>query len=515
MLDRVESPSSDADGSSNRSNDYDVIVIGAGLSGICAASHLARSRPNDRILILEAREAIGGTWDLFRYPGVRSDSDMFTLGFGFRPWTDGATLADGPAIRNYVRETATAYDLDRRIAFQHKVRAADWSSDAARWSLAVETPEGERTLTANFVFCCTGYYDYDQGHMPDYPGAETYGGRLVHPQKWPEDLEIEGKRFAVIGSGATAVTLVPALADRGAKHVSMVQRTPTYIMTLPKYDRVVKFLQNTLPAMAAYRLARIKNILRSVYIFQMAKLLPNAVRKTVKKNAIEELGDKANVEVDFNPPYDPWDQRFCVAPDGDFFQAIKRGDADIVTGKIDTFTEGGVRMEDGREVAADVIISATGLKLKVAGGMKMTVDGEERALANTFTYRGAMFSGVPNLGFTFGYTNASWTLKCEMSVKWMVKLLNHMERAGVDIVLPTPPEGMAEREFLNLTSGYIQRSKDILPKQGTDAPWVARQNYFRDYFGFAFGGFAKGLSFGKATVKPGDTAKDAKETVAA
>ena len=490
----------------NEAQELDVVVIGAGLSGICAAAHLAMSRPKDSFLILEARDAIGGTWDLFRYPGIRSDSDMFTLGFGFRPWTDGATLADGPSIREYVRETAKEYDLERRIAYRHKAVAADWSSEEARWTLTVDAPEGRKTLKARFVFCCTGYYDYDQGYTPDFPGIERFQGKVVHPQAWPEDLEVKGQRFAVIGSGATAVTLAPALADRGAK-VAMVQRTPTYIMSMPEQDRYVRFFQRNLPTMLAYRLARAKNILRAMYVYKMSKAFPNLIRKAVRKNALDELGDKANVDVDFNPPYDPWDQRFCVAPDGDFFKAVKRGDAEIVTGQIETVTESGLKMTDGREVPADVIVTATGLQLKLAGGMAFSVDGEPTSLADKLFYRGTMFSGVPNLGFTFGYTNASWTLKCELAVKWLVRMLTHMERKGADIVTPTPPEGMERQEFLALDSGYIQRAKHLLPKQGVKAPWLARQNYIRDLFGYSFMGFRDGLVFSKRKGAPEGGAK--------
>lgn len=484
--------------------DLDVAVIGAGLSGICAAAHLAASRPDDDFLVFEARAAIGGTWDLFRYPGVRSDSDMYTLGYSFRPWPGDAALADGPSILDYIRRTAKELDLEKRIAFRHRLVAADWSSDQARWTLTVETPGGRRRFKARFVLFCSGYYDTESGSTPALPGVADFRGDIAHPQAWPEDLPLEGRRVALIGSGATAVTLLPALAARGA-HVVQIQRTPSYVMSLPATDHLAAFLRRYLPGRLAYALTRWKNILQGMVFYQLARRRPDWVRRQVKTAAARELGDRADVETDFNPPYDPWDQRFCVAPDGDFFQAIRRGEAEIVTGQIERFTELGVLMKDGREIEADLAVTATGLKLKLAGGAALSVDGRPFSIAESTAYRGAMFSGAPNLFAVFGYVNASWTLKSELIIAWALRLMAHMDRIGAQAATPVPPEDMARRRLVGLSSGYIRRGRHLLPQQGAKPPWRAHQNYLRDLVGFRFGRIGRGLVFSSPAGRPGRT----------
>ncbi|MEL6978101.1 MAG: NAD(P)/FAD-dependent oxidoreductase [Pseudomonadota bacterium] len=502
MLDEAKDESAEPGAPTARGAMLDVAIIGAGLSGVCAGAHLAQSRPQDEFLIFEAREAIGGTWDLFRYPGIRSDSDMFTLGFSFRPWTDGKAIADGPSILNYVRETAEAYGLDKRMRFGRKAVSAAWSSEEACWTLRFETAEGVETARARFLMLCTGYYDYDGGYTPEFAGSDTFQGQIVHPQKWPEGLDLKDKKVVIIGSGATAVTLAPAIAQEGAQ-VAMVQRTPTYVMDRPAEDRFVNFVRRVLPKKAAYGAARVKNIAESMLTFQLAKLRPRMVRNAVIKNAKEHLGEEAGVETHFSPPYDPWDQRFCIAPDGDFFKAMAAGDVTLVTGAIERFTPKGLRIASGErageEIEADIIVTATGLVMKLAGGMTLSVDGREHPVGDTISYRGAMFSGAPNLAATFGYTNASWTLKCELIVRWVIRLLNHMEAKGLAVVTPTPPSDLKSRDLVNLSSGYIARAKGVLPQQGDRGPWRVRQNYLRDLIGFRLSKVeAEGLRFSGA-----------------
>lgn len=485
------------------SQDLDAVVIGAGLSGVCAAAYLAKDRPQDRFMVLEARETMGGTWSLFRYPGVRSDSDMFTLGYSFRPWADSARLADGPSIRAYVEETARDCGLEDRIAYRHKVVAADFSTEEARWRLTVETPDGVQTFRARFLFCCSGYYDYDKGYTPDFEGAETFRGDIIHPQHWPEGTDLKGKRVALIGSGATAVTLLPAMAGEGA-HVTQIQRTPSYVVSLPGEDGIAAFLQRRAPARLAHRLARWKNILFAMGVYQLSRVAPKGMRRQITKAAIEELGGDEAAKKHFDPPYDPWDQRLCVAPDGDFFQAMREGRAEIVTGEIARITETGVDMKDGAHVEADLIVTATGLNLKLMGGMEVSVDGAPFSAADSLAYRGAMFSGAPNAVFTFGYINASWTLKCELIIAWAMRLLRYMDRIGADIVTPTPPKDVARDDLVALSSGYFQRGKALLPKQGDRSPWRAPQNYLRDLFGLRWARLRRGLVFSKRNTAGGE-----------
>lgn len=467
----------------------DVIIVGAGLSGICAAYYIQTHCPTRTFTILESRDAIGGTWDLFRYPGVRSDSDMHTLGYSFRPWRGLKSMADGPSILHYIEETAREYGIDRNIHFGHRVLRAAWSSVDARWSVdAVRVSDGTTVrFTCNFLFMCTGYYNYEQGYTPDWQGVERFRGRIVHPQHWPGDLDYAGKRIVLIGSGATAVTLAPALAHHAA-HVTILQRSPTYVVALPAEDPVMRRLYRTFPAHIAYPLARWWSIGVGIYFYTLARRLPDATRRNILKQARAHLGPDFDVETHFNPRYNPWDQRLCVAPDGDLFQAIRSGRVSIVTDQIETFTETGVRLSSGAELSADIIVTATGLALKLMGGAQIVVDGVPVDLGRTVTYKGAMFSNVPNLALAFGYTNASWTLKCELIARFVCRLLNHMERHGYVQCTPRLPDpALAKEPAVTLTSGYIQRAIDVIPRQSARAPWKAYQNYLRDVLCLRFG----------------------------
>ncbi len=469
--------------------DVDHLVIGAGISGICAGHHLSKSRPGESFVILEGRERIGGTWDLFRYPGVRSDSDMFTLGYRFRPWSSDLGIAEGGAIRDYVEETAVEDGFRDRILLEHKVSAAAWNSDEARWRLSVETPDGPRVYRGRFLFVGAGYYNYDDAFTPNLPGRESYRGEILHPQFWPEGKSLAGKRVAVIGSGATAVTLVPAIAEE-AGHVVMVQRTPSYIGAIPRRDAIAAWLQRKLPPKTAYKLTRWKNILRSMYLYRTSRKKPEGVRQYILKEARAKLPEGFDVEKHFSPPYDPWDQRFCLAPDGDLFAAIKRGKASVVTSAVTGFNERGLTLENGEEVEADVIVTATGLQLRMFGGIDVSVDGAPFKVPEAVTYKGAMLSGLPNAITFFGYINASWTLKCELVAAWAMRLLDHMKRNDIASATPRAPTDMALGQFMALSSGYVTRSADLLPKQGDREPWIAHQNYAKDIRVFRFGSVA-------------------------
>ncbi|MGY1814479.1 flavin-containing monooxygenase [Blastococcus sp. SYSU D00820] len=459
----------------------DVVVVGAGLSGIGAACHLERERPGTTYVVLEARDAIGGTWDLFRYPGIRSDSDMFTLGYRFRPWTDPQAIADGASIRRYVQETAREFGVDRHIRFGHKVLSAEWSSADARWTVTAErTDTGQRvTITCGWLSVCSGYYRYDQGFSPEFPGADRFRGQIVHPQHWPEDLDYTGKRVVVIGSGATAVTLVPSMAGDAA-HVTMLQRTPSYILSLPGRDKLAEALRGRLPDRVVDPVIRWKSVLLSMLSYQFSRRRPAAMKAILRRLTQKQLPEGVDVDTHFAPPYDPWDQRLCLVPDGDLFKALRAGTASIVTGRIETFTETGIRLESGEELEADLIVTATGLNLLPIGGMTLSVDGAQVDLAGTVSYKGMMISGVPNFSLTIGYTNASWTLKADLVAQYVCRLLAHMEANGYDTATPVPPAEGADEPFLGLTSGYVQRSLSQLPKQGSRAPWKLYQNYIRD-----------------------------------
>jgi cation diffusion facilitator CzcD-associated flavoprotein CzcO len=460
----------------------DVLIVGAGISGIGAACHLARESPGKSYAILERRSAVGGTWDLFRYPGIRSDSDMYTFGYRFRPWRDARMLADGPSIRAYVEATAAEYGVTEHIRFAVRVTSARWSGEQARWSVETrdeETGEVERR-TCGFLIWGTGYYDFDSGYRPDFPGEDRFQGQIVHPQHWPADLDHRGKRIVVIGSGATAVTLVPALAEE-AEQVTMLQRSPTYILSLPGEDRVSAALRTVLPARTLYRLARGRNIAVQRGIYALARWRPDAVRRLVLAGVRRHLGPDAELR-DFTPEYDPWDQRLCVIPDGDLFRAMRRGRARVVTDEIDTFTESGLRLKSGEELAADLVVTATGLEIQLFGGAELVVDGTPVRVGRAVTYKGAMLEGVPNAAMVFGYTNASWTLKADLVCEYVCRLINHMDARGYRQVVARAADGDRESGSMmsSLNSGYVRRGNDRLPRQGTRRPWRVSNDYLRD-----------------------------------
>jgi cation diffusion facilitator CzcD-associated flavoprotein CzcO len=461
---------------------FDVLILGAGLSGVGAACHLRRSCPQKSFAILEAREAIGGTWDLFRYPGIRSDSDMFTMGYSFRPWEDARGIADGPSILNYICDTARAYGIEERIRFGHRAVSAAWSSHEARWTVTVERGDGEQQLlSCGFLYMCTGYYRYDEGYNPPFEGSEEFAGTIVHPQHWPEDLDCAGKRVLVIGSGATAVTLVPSLAADGASHVTMLQRSPTYIVPIPALDALAARLRRILPARLAYALVRWRNVVRTMVVFQLCRRAPGLMRRLFTRLATEHLPAGYDVATHFTPTYNPWDQRVCLASDGDFFEVLSDGSASIVTAKIDRFVAEGVRLTDGRTLEADVIVTATGLQMLMLGGLDLSVDGERVELGETVAYKGLMLCGVPNLAFTVGYTNASWTLKADLVASYVCRLLAHMDATHTNVCTPRAPAGDSPTfPIMDLKSGYVLRAVKSLPKQGARPPWRLHQNYIRD-----------------------------------
>jgi monooxygenase len=463
------------------SEHLDVLIVGAGLSGIGAAHHVQDAFPGRRYAIFEARDTLGGTWDLFRYPGIRSDSDMHTLGYRFRPWIQAKTIADGGSILEYVRETARETGIEQRIRFRHRVVRAEWSSEECRWTVEAERGDGETAqVTCDYLFCCSGYFRYDVGYTPDFPGIERFSGEVVHPQHWPRDLDYAGKRVVVIGSGATAVTLVPAMAEKAA-HVTMLQRSPTYIASLPAEDPLAKRLRRFLPHRAVYAIVRWKNVLLQLGVYQLSRRRPQAVKKLIRRGLERALPAGYDIDTHFTPRYDPWDQRMCLVPDGDLFEAISSGEASVVTDRIATFTEQGVELESGERLEADVVVTATGLNLLFIGGMELSVDGEPVDLPSAMAYKGMMLSGVPNFAFTVGYSNASWTLKADLVAEFVCRLLAHMEAHGYSKSVPevTDP-AVAEVPLLDFTSGYVVRSLDKFPKQGSKEPWKLRQNYVLD-----------------------------------
>ncbi len=461
---------------------FDVLVVGAGISGIGAGYHLQANCPDKTYAILEARDGIGGTWDLFRYPGIRSDSDMYTLGYSFRPWTHPKAIADGPAILDYVKGTAREYGIDRKIRFNHRVKSASWSTPDAKWTVEVERGPAREVavLTCSFLFMCSGYYDYAAGYTPEFKGVERFAGRVVHPQKWTSDIDYAGKRVVVIGSGATAVTLVPAMAKTAA-HVTMLQRSPTYVISRPAEDGIANKISPHLPPKVAYGITRWKNVLLGMFFFKLSKSSPRRVKRLLLQGVRRELGPDYDVKKHFTPSYNPWDQRLCLVPDGDFFRAIREGQVSVVTDHIETFTEKGIKLRSGAELEADLVVTATGLSLIVLGGAQFTVDGQPVDLSKTLNYKGMMFSDVPNLAGTFGYTNASWTLKCDLTCEYVCRLLNHMEKTGTRQCTPrrTDPSITAE-PFADFTSGYVQRAIAKFPKQGSRRPWRLYQNYALD-----------------------------------
>ncbi|WP_433062823.1 flavin-containing monooxygenase [Dactylosporangium sp. CS-033363] len=459
------------------SPDVDVLIVGAGLSGIGAACHLTRGAPGLTYEILEARAASGGTWDLFRYPGVRSDTDMFTLGYAFRPWTDRDAIASGDRILGYLRDTAARFGVDRHITYRSRVTSAAWSTADARWTVTVE---GSAPRTCRFLFLCTGYYRYDEGYTPDWRGIGEYTGELVHPQHWPEHFDATGKRVVVIGSGATAFTLVPALA-RTAAHVTMLQRSPSFVLSLPARDRVADSLRRFLPPGAVHRIVRWKNIKMSTWLYQYSRRRPARMRAMLRAGVRKALPDDYPVDVHFKPSYDPWDQRLCLVPDNDFFTAISSGAASVETGHIDTFTPTGVRLQSGTALDADVVITATGLNLLPLGAIALTVDGSDVDPAKRVVYKGMMLDGVPNLAFVLGYTNLAWTLKADLVSSYVTRLLNTMRRRGKRTVVPRlPAEPLTTAPMIEMSSGYFERSRARLPLQGDRAPWRLRQHYAKD-----------------------------------
>jgi monooxygenase len=464
------------------SEHLDVLIVGAGLSGIGAAYHLQERCPGKSYAILEARDDLGGTWDLFRYPGIRSDSDMHTLGYRFKPWTAEKSITDGASILEYVRQTAGENGIERKIRFHHRVLGAEWSSADSRWTVKAERSDtGEEVLlTCNFLWTCSGYYRYDEGYTPDFEGVDRFSGLVVHPQHWPEDLDYAGKRVVVIGSGATAVTLVPAMAEK-AEHVTMLQRSPTYIASLPAEDRIAATLRRRLPDRAAYAIVRWKNVVIQTLFYQLSRRRPDVVKRMIRKGVERSLPPGYDVDKHFKPRYNPWDQRMCLVPDGDLFRAISAGDASVVTDRIATFTERGIELESGEELEADVVVTATGLNLLFIGGMRLTVDGEEVDVSGKMTYKGMMLSGVPNCAFTVGYTNASWTLKADLTSEYVCRLLNHMDAHGYRRCVPEVNDpAVTEQPLLDFTSGYVLRSLDQFPNQGSKEPWKLRQNYVFD-----------------------------------
>ena len=479
----------------------DVLVVGAGLSGIGAACHLRMECPGKSLAILEGRAAMGGTWDLFRYPGVRSDSDMYTLGYRFSPWRDPKAIADGPAILNYIRETAAEYGVDKMIRYGHRVRRASWSSADARWTVEAETgPEKTAvTITCDFLYLCTGYYDYESGYTPEWPGFESFRGRVVHPQKWPEDLDYAGKRVVVIGSGATAVTLVPAMAETAA-HVTMLQRSPTYVVSRPAEDKIANWLRRRLPARAAYALTRWKNVLLGMFFYNLARKRPDLFKRMVAKGVRRRLGEEYAGK-HFTPQYNPWDQRLCLVPDADLFRSIRGGRASVVTDHIESFTETGLRLKSGEHLDADIIVTATGLVMKLMSGLRLDVDGEPVDISKKLLYKGMMFGEVPNLAFAIGYTNASWTLKCDLTAGYVCRLLNHMDRHGYAVCTPRANDpDLREEPVIDFTSGYVRRALHTLPRQGSKTPWRLHQNYVKDLSMMRYGRVDDGtMEFRKAT----------------
>ncbi len=482
----------------------DVLIVGAGISGIGMAHHLQERCPGKTYAILEARAAIGGTWDLFRYPGIRSDSDMHTLGYRFRPWTAAKSIADGESILEYVRDTAREGGIDKKVRFGHRVVKASWSSEEARWTVTAERSDGGQvTISCAFLMMCSGYYRYDQGYTPEFEGIEDFQGHVIHPQHWPEEAEYAGKRVVVIGSGATAVTLVPAMA-KDAAHVTMLQRSPTYVVSVPGEDPMAELLRKFLPHRAVYPIVRWKNVAIQSVTFRLARNRPGLVKRVLRRWLEKALPAGYDIDTHFKPRYNPWEQRLCVVPDGDLFQAIHDGSAEIVTDHIDRFTAAGIKLRSGRELQADVVVTATGLNLQFLGGAKLEIDGEEPDQSKLMVYRGMMLGDVPNLTFTIGYTNASWTLKADLIAEFACRLLNHMDARGYDVCVPRLDDpSVTEEPIMDFSSGYVLRAIDRLPKQGSKEPWKLRQNYAIDLRTLRYGSLEDGaMTFSRRVRAP-------------
>lgn len=474
----------------------DVLIIGAGISGIGMACHLNMKSPNQNYAIFEGRDSIGGTWDLFRYPGIRSDSDMYTFGYSFRPWTEGSDIAPADAILRYLQGTVTDYKLADKMRFKHRVQNVNWLTADNRWLVDYTIGDSEevKQLSCKFLLSCTGYYNYDQGYLPEFKGYDDFKGGIAHPQHWPEDLDYSGKKVLVIGSGATAVTLVPSMADTAA-HVTMLQRSPTYVITRPARDPIAKFLHSVMPDSWAHKLARVKNVFLSWFLFTKSKSSPDKMRAYLREQVKKELGDSVDVDTHFNPSYDPWDQRLCMVPDSDLFKVLKDGSASIVTDHIDCFTETGVKLKSGTSIEADIIVPATGLSLRFLGGMTMSIDGEAVNVGDLMNYKGMMFGNIPNFSSVFGYTNASWTLKSDLTSDYICRLLNHMDKHQLQRATPSLEGTNLEKLPMigSINSGYIKRAEAIMPKQGAELPWRNQDNYYRDYFTIRFGKLDDGV----------------------
>lgn len=477
---------------------YDLIIVGAGLSGVGTGYWLQHRCPGKKYVIFEARDSIGGTWDLFRYPGIRSDSDMFTFGYAFRPWKNPKVLADGESIREYITETAKENGIDKNIRFRHKVSKATWSSEEGLWTVHVQAGEAT-TVRSRFLYMCSGYYSYEESYRPVFEGEKDFKGKIVIPQFWPEDLDYSGKNVVIIGSGATAVTLVPTMAET-ANHVTMLQRSPTYILPLSNRDKLYKGLKKLLPDNWAYKLTRWKNLMVSMAFYRVVRRFPNKTKSVIKKLVKKQLGSDYAVEKHFNPKYNPWDQRLCIVPDGDLFKAIRKGKASVVTDHIAHFTDKGIHLRSGQDLYADIIVLATGLKLRLLGGAKLEVDGKPVNINDVMMYKGMMLSEVPNFAMAFGYTNASWTLKTDLTANYICKLFKYMDRHGYTTVVPHKEEDVKPEPLLDFESGYIKRANHILPQQGSRRPWRVYQNYFQDMLTIRYGKIDDGtLKFGKSS----------------
>jgi cation diffusion facilitator CzcD-associated flavoprotein CzcO len=477
---------------SSQPEHVNVLIIGAGLSGIGAAAHLVRDLPDRSYAILERRDDLGGTWDLFRYPGVRSDSDMHTLGYRFRPWTSDRVLADGASIKQYVRDTAEEYGILDKIRYGHHVLDADFSTETNLWTVRCRVGREERLITADFVWACAGYYSYDEGYLPVFPGIDKFKGHTVHPQFWPEDLDYAGKRVVVIGSGATAITLVPSMAG-DAEHVTMLQRSPTYIMSIPSTDPTGSLFRRVLPGKLAAEQARWRNVVLQAALYQLSRRRPDTVRGLIRRLTKQQLPEDYPVDVHFKPKYNPWDQRLCVVPNGDLFRSIRKGDASVLTGEIETFTKTGIKLKDGSEIEADIVVTATGLNLSLMGGLEVSVDGAAHKMPEHFVYKGAMIDGLPNFVFVVGYTNASWTLKADLVSEYTVRLLKAMDKKRAKRVVPVVPDGMPGVPLMPLSSGYVTRKADELPLAGEHKPWQMPNNYATDIPALRYGKIDDGV----------------------